>query len=728
MFKKSLLFFLTFLLGAVMFLSDTPITQAATADHFVITVKTDNAGSSNSTSFTIPTTGAGYNYDVDWNNDEIFDDLGQTGDVTHDYGIAGTYTVRIQGTFPRIYFNNVGDDQKLISIEQWGTIAWSNMANAFKGCGNMVINAIDAPNLTGVTNLSGMFYNASSMNSGLSAWDTSTITDMHDMFRGANDFNQDITTWDVSSVTNMEAMFIYADAFNQDISSWNVSSVTNMGSMFASADAFNQNINLWDVSSVLNMSSMFSGATAFNQNLASWNVSGVIDLSYMFSGATSFNQDIGAWVTTSAADMDSMFAGATAFNQDISAWNTSLVTNMMHMFSGATAFNQAIGLWDTGSVTNMAYMFDEATSFNQDIGAWDTSSVTEMDSVFFGATSFNQDIGGWDTSSSTYMGSMFQGATSFNQDLSLWNTASVLVMDNMFNGATAFDQDLGSWDIGNTIGLADMFEGVTLSTANYDALLAGWSLQTVNSGQTFDGGNSQYCDQTSHDLLTDDPNLWIITDGGVSNACEVEEGNGGGGSGGGGGVGSNWTMISEESDETEVDEEVDENEGDSTRTNPFTDLDEGSFYYDPVMDLYEAGVIGGYSDRTIRTGQGVNRAELITILVKSMGITPAPYRNCFLDVSEEWFVPYVCYAKVQGWVKGYPDGTFHPEWTANKVEVIKIIFKAVGIEVGEVEDDEEWYMPYLRKAEELGLINTEFFVAWKEAQRGFAFWILSEVL
>ena len=36
------------------------------ATEFIISVKTDNAGVSASDSFIIPTTGVGYNYDVDW--------------------------------------------------------------------------------------------------------------------------------------------------------------------------------------------------------------------------------------------------------------------------------------------------------------------------------------------------------------------------------------------------------------------------------------------------------------------------------------------------------------------------------------------------------------------------------------------------------------------------------------------------------------------------------------
>jgi large repetitive protein len=76
-------------------------TYALASDHFVSTWKTDNAGTSNSTSITIPTTGGGYSYQVDWNNDgDFLDGVDETtlntGDVTHDFGVAGTYTIRIQ--------------------------------------------------------------------------------------------------------------------------------------------------------------------------------------------------------------------------------------------------------------------------------------------------------------------------------------------------------------------------------------------------------------------------------------------------------------------------------------------------------------------------------------------------------------------------------------------------------------------------------------------------------
>ena len=49
------------------------VALAAPADDFVTTWQTDNSGTSNATSITVPMVGGAY--DVDWNNDGIFDGL-----------------------------------------------------------------------------------------------------------------------------------------------------------------------------------------------------------------------------------------------------------------------------------------------------------------------------------------------------------------------------------------------------------------------------------------------------------------------------------------------------------------------------------------------------------------------------------------------------------------------------------------------------------------------------
>jgi hypothetical protein len=39
----------------------------------------------------------------------------------------GIYQVAIRGNFPRIYFNDTGDKEKIISIDQWGDVNWTSM-------------------------------------------------------------------------------------------------------------------------------------------------------------------------------------------------------------------------------------------------------------------------------------------------------------------------------------------------------------------------------------------------------------------------------------------------------------------------------------------------------------------------------------------------------------------------------------------------------------------------
>ena len=199
------------------------------AQPFITTWNTANlsAGSTNSTSIQIPTVGGGYNYDVDWNNDGTFDQFGITGNAVHDYGIAGTYTVAIQGNFQsiRFYFGFNGEDKlKIISVNQWGNINWNSFQYSFYGCTNLNVIATDIPNLSNVTSFFSTFNGCSSL-TGI----------------GAN------WSWNTSSITNMYSMFTSATAFNQDIGSWNTVNVTNMSNMFAAASSFNQNIGGWNI-------------------------------------------------------------------------------------------------------------------------------------------------------------------------------------------------------------------------------------------------------------------------------------------------------------------------------------------------------------------------------------------------------------------------------------------------------------------------------------------------
>ena len=363
---------------------------SAPEDRFVTTWEAASAGES----ITIPVGGAAGGYAVDWGDGHVTAHL---GDATHAYDSPGNYTVQVYGDFERIHLGGGTPDNaaKLRSIDQWGATEWTTMEAAFEGASNMVYAATDAPDLSGVTDMSRMFFRASSFDGDISSWDVSGITDMSALFNLATSFNQPLDSWNTSSVTDMSYTFILAHAFNQPLDSWDTSSVTDMTSMFTHAHAFNQPIGSWDVSSVTDMTFMFTVARAFNQPLDSWNVSSVTDMFRMFTSARSFNQPLDSWDVSSVTVMSGLFSGASSFNQPLGSWDTSSVTEMPRVFNGATAFDGDISSWDTSSVTDMSYMFTFADSFNQPLDSWDVSSVTDMKDMFTFATSFDRDLGGW---------------------------------------------------------------------------------------------------------------------------------------------------------------------------------------------------------------------------------------------------------------------------------------------------------------------------------------------
>ena len=344
-----------------------PVSLEVWADEapFVTTWKTTTAGES----ITMPVDGASGAYTVDWGDGNTSVDV--TGDQTHVYDNAGTYTVSISGDFTRIYLNEQQPNaDKLQSIEQWGEIRWKSMKSAFQGATSMTYRATDIPDLSLVTNMHDMFRSASKFNGNLSAWNVSGVTDMSGMFAYAKFFDGDLSTWDVSGVTDMSEMFRTASKFNVDLSAWDTSSVTNMGWMFVRASSFNADLSAWNVSGVTDMSGMFSHAESFDSDLSAWNVSNVIYMHVMFFNSNSFNGDISAWDTSSVTNMGWMFYNSNSFNADLSAWNVSGVTDMYGMFSHAESFNADLSAWNVSGVTDMSEMFLLADAFEQNLGEW----------------------------------------------------------------------------------------------------------------------------------------------------------------------------------------------------------------------------------------------------------------------------------------------------------------------------------------------------------------------
>ena len=319
----------------------------------------------------LPYTGTGtYTGTIDWGDGSTSVNI--AANRNHTYATAGTYTVIVRGDCIGWDFNVAGGSTYITSVVNWGQLqlGLDNTGYNFAFCPNLDLSSVQGTlNLTGVTNLDGLFYECFAL---------TTINN--------------INSWDTSAITTMAEMFYNCTSFNQPLS-FNTSAVTSMGSMFTGCSAFNQALT-FNTSAVTNMGGMFNYCTAFNSALT-FNTSAVTDMRNMFDGATSFNQNIGSWNTGAVDRIDYMFKDATAFNQNISSWNTSVVISMAEMFNGATAFNQNIGSWN---VANVLYFTDfmlgktpatfSTTNLNAIYNGWSTQAVQLSLDISFGTAKY----------------------------------------------------------------------------------------------------------------------------------------------------------------------------------------------------------------------------------------------------------------------------------------------------------------------------------------------------
>lgn len=181
------------------------------------------------------------------------------------------------------------------------------------------------------------------------------------------------------------------------------------------------------------------------------------------------------------------------------------------------------------------------------------------------------------------------------------------------------------------------------------------------------------------------------------------------------------TSSSSSSKDTEdIEEPKDTNEmieNEDTLEAIFTDVITKHQNFTAIEYLVKIGTLKGYDDGSFKPSNTINRAEFAKMLVTGQGFSPDKntYKNCFSDVIDDWYAPYVCFAKEKKWVEGYSDETYKPSATINKVEAIKMTITAFGLgmlvpfEVDEDlfndTDNNSWYAPFLYVAKDLNLIE-----------------------
>nr|WP_298000276.1 S-layer homology domain-containing protein [uncultured Anaerotignum sp.] len=105
----------------------------------------------------------------------------------------------------------------------------------------------------------------------------------------------------------------------------------------------------------------------------------------------------------------------------------------------------------------------------------------------------------------------------------------------------------------------------------------------------------------------------------------------------------------------------------------FADVPMNQWYANAVTTLAGMGVINGYPDGTFKPDAPITRAEFVTM---AMNFAKADKGTAcsFADVPENmWYYSAIAGATENGWISGYPDGTFGPDRYITRAEVTSVI-------------------------------------------------------
>ena len=110
--------------------------------------------------------------------------------------------------------------------------------------------------------------------------------------------------------------------------------------------------------------------------------------------------------------------------------------------------------------------------------------------------------------------------------------------------------------------------------------------------------------------------------------------------------------------------------------NSFTDIAEGDWYYNAVLWAVEQGITGGISATEFGSNQTCTRAQIATFLWAAKGKMPAVGKSDFVDVADgEWYSTPVIWAKEQGITSGISATEFGAHDTCTRAQVVTFLKK-----------------------------------------------------
>lgn len=108
-----------------------------------------------------------------------------------------------------------------------------------------------------------------------------------------------------------------------------------------------------------------------------------------------------------------------------------------------------------------------------------------------------------------------------------------------------------------------------------------------------------------------------------------------------------------------------------SKTNDYTDVNAGDWFNNAISTLSNAGIVTGYNDGTFRPNQPITRGEMAKIIANFANLNKGT--KSFTDLSGHWSKTSVELAAGNGWIAGYPDGSFRPDQKITRAETVTMI-------------------------------------------------------
>ena len=114
-----------------------------------------------------------------------------------------------------------------------------------------------------------------------------------------------------------------------------------------------------------------------------------------------------------------------------------------------------------------------------------------------------------------------------------------------------------------------------------------------------------------------------------------------------------------------------------TKTNRYSDVTRADWYNTAVSTLSSMGIITGYPDGTFRPNAAITRAEFAAIAARFDSNGDKTTAK-FSDIATHWAKDEISIAYNNGWINGYPDGTFGPQRDITRAETMTLVNRVLN--------------------------------------------------